>query len=241
MGFLSNKLIRKKEIAKTNGLDVDLALFEPFTLLQEEQLDTFTHELTRESDSFWDRVYEKTGNKSLINCTASTFPYKMKRGFDEYTYLAALEALLCGMFPCEDSMPCSLLEYGQVKFFDKDGFVVECLKSLPKYERNYSRCQDGSYSLDAGIIQILYRSPIGNFIIKQNQLNNRIFELYVSKDISEMLLDRCTEALEKALDIKPKSMAESFREKYKTEIGSPSPSINLQGQLGTPIQSIEGR
>lgn len=152
----------------------------------------------------------------------------MVKGFEEYAYLGSFEALLCEMFPTPTDLPCSELEYGQGEFFNEQGFVVQYFKEEPLYERSYSKKQDGRYFKSAGIIQILYQSPIGNFVIKQNQLNNRIFEIYVSEDISEMLLEKLSKALEIALDIKSESIERNFRERYKVRGDSTSPNIELQ-------------
>ena len=236
MKFLSDKFKPKKEIAREGDFYIDPSLFKPFALLQETQLDDFVRGLLKGNDSLYDKAYEQTGNKSFTERPKGRSNiYKTIEGFEEYTYLAAFEALLCGMFPCPSKSPCAYSEYGQGKFFDENGFVVKYLKEKPLYERNDSRDIYGDYLTQAGIVQILYQSPIGNFVIKQNQVNSKIFEIYVSEDISELLLGKLSKALEISLDIKEND----FRQRYRVELDTTSPNIGLQKPIDTNTLSIE--
>lgn len=244
MGFLLDKLKPKKEIANLQNADTNSTFVRPFALLQEEQLDKFVRGLLEGTDSLYDKVYKKTGNKSLTNevkgSTIHSPRYKAVKGFEEYTDLAAFEALLCGMFPWDNDMPGSSLEYGQGTFFAENGFVVKYFKEKPLYERNHSKDQNGNFYREVGIIQFFYQSPIGNFIIKQNHLNNRIFELYISESISETLLEKLSKALQISLDIiEPKSIENNFHERYKVKIDTPSTNIKFQEQINSLLLNID--
>lgn len=98
---------------------------------------------------------------------------------------------------------------------------------------------DGKYMREAGIIQILYQSPIGNFVIKQNQVNNKIFEIYASEDMSEMLYKKLTKALEIALEMESQSIEKNFRERYKVKIDNPSPNTALPPKIDMIETTIE--
>lgn len=237
MGFLFDKLKPKKEIAKLENFDASTICYRPFALLQEAQLEAFVRGSLKGFDSLYDTLYKKTGNSSLTETPKGNM-YKTKKGFKEYTYLAALESLLCGMFGWGNDIPCSYLDYGQGKFFDERGFIVSYSKTEPLYERTNSRSKDGSYYTEAGIIQVSYQSPIGNFVINQNQVNNRIFEVYVSEDMSEMLLNRLTSALEISLELKSGSVRDDFNKKYRVTIDNPNPNVALQRESDTMVPSV---
>lgn len=157
MGFLLNKFKAQKETSVSKDFDIDTDAFKPFALLQEEQVDRFIRGLFEGSDAVYDKAYEKTGNKSLTSkvkgSSVNKPMYKIIKGFDEYTYLAAFEALLCGIFGWNENIPGSSLEYGQGTFFNENGFVVRYFKERPLYERSYSKDQDGNYIEEAGISQ----------------------------------------------------------------------------------------
>lgn len=238
MGFL-DKLKPKKEIAKTEDFDTDSLFLKPFAILQEKQLDNFVHGLLEGCHSLYDKAYEKTGDRRFTTSVKGSTMYKVKKGFEEYTYLAAFEALLGGMYPLGNSIPCSILDYGQGKFFDENGFTVRYSKEEPLYERTHSKGSDGNYFTEAGITQILYQSPIGSFVINQNQVNNKIFEIYASEDISEMLYKRLTRALEIALEMEPQSIAKNFRERYRVKVDNAIQNDALQETTDRVTPSIE--
>lgn len=239
MGFLLDRINQKKEITNLQDFDTDSSFFKPFAILQEEQLDKFVRGLLKENDSLYDQVYEKTGEKSLIKNIKGSNMYKAKKGFEGYTYLAAFEALLAGMFGWGNKRPCDFLDYGQGEFFDENGFTVRYFKEKPLYERMHSRGKDGKYFREAGIAQILYQSPIGNFIIKQNQVNDKIFEVYASEDMSEMLYKVLTKALEIALEMESQSIEKNFSERYRVKIDNTRTAIALQEKTDTITPGIE--
>lgn len=140
MGFL-DKLKPKKEIAEMENFDTDSLFLKPFAILQEKQLDNFVHGLFEGCHSLYDKVYEKTGKRKFAKMIGGegSYKYKVVEGFEEYTYLAAFEALLGGTFGWGNKMPSDYIEYGQGKFFDENGFSVSYSKEQPLYDRKYSK------------------------------------------------------------------------------------------------------
>lgn len=64
--------------------------------------------------------------------------------------------------------------------------------------------------------------------------------MYISENISEMLLEKLSKALQISLDIvEPKSIEKDFHERYKVKIDTPSPNIKLQEQIDSLPLNID--
>ncbi len=87
------------------------------------------------------------------------------------------------------------LKKGCFEIFKKDDVVV-------KYEKKKAEVKNKwlDSELD-GRANFVYLSKAGNFIIHQDDRNNKVFMVYVSENISDRLLDALSEAELEALDL----------------------------------------
>ena len=136
------------------------------------------------------------------------------------------------MFPDGNDVPCEYEDYGQGIFFNERGFIVKYFKEKFLYEKS-SLKQNPYHNRRAGITQILYQSPMGSFVIAQDQVNNKIFKIYVSEDMKPRLFDILSRALEISLDLEPKSLEINFREKYKVSVDNAAPISALDEKKET--------
>ena len=222
MGFLE-KIIRKVSL-QGNQTGEKEEVLKPFAILQDDQLFWFIHALLDGCNSLYEKAYKKTGESRFTKRYKQSQTFKKIKGLDVDTYLAALEALMLGTtgFGYDTIKG---LEYGQDKFFDENGYLVRYIKEEPLYEKKNSRNAYGNYSMLAGIVQISYQSPIGSFLIKQNEINDKLFEIYASEDISETLYKRLAKALEIALEMKPQEIESKCSGKYNIQIGKNSDDV----------------
>ena len=194
-------------------------VYKPFAILDPTQLKEFTHGLLYGCNNLYDYAYRKTGDARFTIKVDGEYLYKRNKKVKVDPYLVALEAMLLGMFGFGQET-LDLLDFGQETFFNEEGCSVKVIKNTPQYERTFSRTNTGDYCLYGGIIQIQYNSPLGSFVINQNQVNNQIYEIYTSEDISETLYKRINKALEIALGIKPRAIEQSDNDKVALQSGN---------------------
>ena len=89
------------------------------------------------------------------------------------------------------------LKKGCFEIYNKDGVTV-------RFEKKNAEVKD-KYLMDVGRANFVYLSGEGNFIINQNDRNQKVFLVYVSENISDRLLKALSEAEVKALDLNPES------------------------------------
>ena len=123
--------------------------------------------------------------------------YKSAIDFKEYTYLAGLEALFSGIYYYKKNA-FEFLDYGEGTLFDEKKCSVIYLKEKSQFDKHSIQ---GNKNYTDYIIQFFYKSPLGDFLIKQNSVNDKIYEVYTSEDISETLYNRLVNALEKTLNV----------------------------------------
>lgn len=208
MGLLDKLNIRKKELPSFGNLD---KVFLPFAILQDDQTKSFFSNLTYCDDSLMDKVYEETGGRRFVSFKAIKGTHKRKtiekiKKYPDATYMASFEALDMELYGFNEDLPAEHLEFGQGEFFNEDGFIIQYIKEEPLYNRKYLTTKKST-----GILQLLYQSPLGSFVMQQNQINNKIFEIYISEGISEKLLQTLSIALEKSLELEPESIAKKIR------------------------------
>ena len=138
---------------------------------------------------------EKVGEKYLLkNHFGRQELYEMRNGFKQYTYLAALEALHAKMFSSyKDNFTGETLPEGEYTFFHENGYVVKYRKGTSKLAKQAYR----SARINLNKIEITYCSPEGSFMIEQDSINDHLYRLYYSEDISEDLKKLLNQALEK--------------------------------------------
>ena len=235
MGFLE-KIIRKVSLQGNQTAEKEVVL-KPFAILQDDQLFWFVHSLLDGCDSLYDEANKKTGESRFTKRYKQSQMFKRIKGLEVDTYLAALEALKLGTtgFGYDTIKG---LEYGEDKFFDEEGYLVRYIKKEPFYEKKNSRNAYGDYSTLAGIVQISYQSPIGSFLIKQNEINDKLFEIYASEDISETLYKRLAKALEIALEMKPQEIERKCSGKYNIQINKSSDNVSKLASSSNNKRSI---
>ncbi len=176
--------------SQNNNIDVSHNDYVPIAILDTFQMGNFVRE------SLLDELPPDYKYRNLVNCTNNENGpiYKSEPGIDlSIASLAALNYGISGNGGTETTL--WTLHYGRFTFFDESGYFVEYEKERPLYERKFDNTQ-------TGIIRIDYRSPLGNFVINQNQINSKLFEIYFSKDMSKALYDRLAKGLGKALEFK---------------------------------------
>ena len=214
MKLLSNN------IKKNNGNDLagDNVNIIPIAILQTKQLEDFSYGLLNGLDSLDNKVFAKTGSYGFTNKLENTKLRKSKKNIGVDLYLIALEALHVSINGMGGIKTLELLKFGNDIFFNEGGYRVGYEKVLPLYERNGSKDSQGKFKLSEGIVQIYYLSPIGSFVIKQNQLNNQLFEIYFSNVMSKKLYKRLTKALEIALNLKQYTLENNSIDKYNIHL-----------------------
>lgn len=85
------------------------------------------------------------------------------------------------------------LKKGTFELYNKDGIIIS-------YEKKDAEVKD-KYSSDNARTNFVYTSKDGNFVINQNDRNQKVFLVYVSEDITERLLMALREAEIEALDL----------------------------------------
>ncbi len=206
MGILDK--IKKEEHSLSN-LDSKQNIFKQLAILENEQTKDFICNLLRSPSSYEliDKAYENTGKKILVQKNKGTHMYEIVKEIKKYpdaAHIGSFEALLRALWPGSAIFPAGEeLELGQGEFFNEEGFVIKYLKEEPLYKRKRR------YGFE-GIIQVLYQSPIGSFMIRQYRINDKIFEISVSPNISKKLLREITTALEKTLDLEPGSLEKTL-------------------------------
>ena len=97
------------------------------------------------------------------------------------------------------------LKKGCFEIYNKDDVIVKYEKKKAEVEHIYTIPEvDGSANF-------VYQSKDGNFIIHQDDRNNKVFMVYVSENISDRLLDALSEAELEALQLSPKSRQDRSR------------------------------
>lgn len=89
------------------------------------------------------------------------------------------------------------LQEGCFEIYNKDGVRV-------RFEKKNAEVKN-KYSLDVGRANFVYLSKDGNFIINQNDRNQRVFLVFVSDNISDRLLKALSEAEVEALELSTES------------------------------------
>lgn len=210
----------KKEEPSLSNLDSQQNSFIHHAILQDKQIEDFVRNLTAGPSSYKSLIntaYEKTGKKALTQQIKGTRMYgivkKIKKDPD-VAHIASFEALLKALYPCPADFPGEDLKLGEGKIFDEEKFVIKYFKEEPLKRR-------GRWGVE-GIIQVLYQSPIGGFVIRQHRINDKIFEISVSPNISKKLLQEINTALEKTLDLEPESMEKQFRRELEFQVENSS-------------------
>lgn len=85
------------------------------------------------------------------------------------------------------------LKKGTFELYNKDGILI-------RYEKKDAEVKD-KYSIDNARTNFVYTSKDGNFVINQNDRNQKVFLVYVSEGITERLLMALREAEIEALDL----------------------------------------
>ena len=85
------------------------------------------------------------------------------------------------------------LKKGTFELYNKDGILI-------RYEKKDAEVKD-KYSSDNARTKVVYTSKDGNFVINQNDRNQKVFLVYVSEGITERLLMALREAEIEALDL----------------------------------------
>ena len=168
-----------------------------FALLNSEQMWYFVRCFSHMPDSFWKYVHEKTGSHHLVcevgDGSLKKPKYKRIKCLDVEVYLAAWDALdttINGWPTIEQSI--GLLDIGESTVFNEENCIVKYVKEKLLFEHS-------SWYAAGGVISVLYKTPLGSVIINQNKINNSIFEIYVSNDVSDAIYNRLVYALEEAL------------------------------------------
>ena len=195
--LLKNNKEDNKQIIPDNSVTEQQTILKPFAVLQQNQIEEFARGLLANCYSLYDLVYAKTGVKSFTARTDKALRYKSAIDLKEYTYLAGLEALLSGIYYYK-KIAFEFLDYGEGTIFDEKQCSVRYLKEQSPFKKQSAQ---GNKNRENYTIQFFYESPLGNFLIKQNSVNNKIYEVYTSEDISETLYNRLVTALEKSLDV----------------------------------------
>lgn len=110
------------------------------------------------------------------------------------------------------------LKKGSFEIYNKDGVTI-------RYEKKSAEVKD-KYSSDNSRANFVYLSKDGNFVINQNDRNQKVFLVYVSEDITDRLLRVLSEAEIEALDLETESI------QGRNRVGIPS---------DTNIRTIEKR
>lgn len=95
------------------------------------------------------------------------------------------------------------LKNGSFEIYNKDGVIIS-------YEKKTAEVKD-KYSSDNARANFVYLSKEGNFIINQNDRNQKVFLVYVSENITDRLLKALSEAEIEALNLEPESIQEKNR------------------------------
>ena len=85
------------------------------------------------------------------------------------------------------------LKYGRFEIYKKEDITL-------KFEKRKSNVKD-DHTIEVGRANFVYLSKEGNFIINQNDRNEKVFLVYVSNNISDRLLEALSEAEIKALHL----------------------------------------
>lgn len=224
----------KKEEPSLSNLDSKQNIFKRFAVLQDKQIEDFIRNVIRSSSSYEsliDKAYKNTGKKALTQKIKGTHMYEIVKKIKKYpdaAHIAGFEALLRALWPISGNLPGEELEFGQGEFFNEEGFVIKYHKEEPLYKRK------GRYGVE-GIIQVLYQAPIGSFIIEQNKINDKIFEIYVSETISKELLQELNIALAKTLELEIGSREEQFRRELNVKVEHPSLDRRQQKEVKSNI------
>lgn len=88
---------------------------------------------------------------------------------------------------------------GCFEIYNKDDVIVKYEKKKAEVKPKYS------ISADDGRANFVYLSKEGNFVIHQDDRNNKVFLVYVSEDISDRLLNALSEAELEALELSQES------------------------------------
>ena len=113
------------------------------------------------------------------------------------------------------------LKKGSFEVYNKDGVIVS-------FEKRSSELKD-KYGYDEGRANFVYLSKDGNFIINQNERNKKAFLVYVSKNITDRLLNVLRNAEGEALEIKVENVMS------KTGLGIPDTISKNSNQLNRNI------
>lgn len=113
------------------------------------------------------------------------------------------------------------LKKGSFEIYNKDGVTI-------RYEKKSAEVKD-KYSSDNSRANFVYLSKDGNFVINQNDRNQKVFLVYVSEDITDRLLRVLSEAEIEALDLETESI------QGRNRVGIPSdtniPTIEKRTEL----------
>ncbi len=90
------------------------------------------------------------------------------------------------------------LKKGSFEIYNKDSVII-------RFEKKSAEVKD-KYSSDSERVNFVYLSKDGNFVINQNDRNQKVFLVYVSEDITDRLLRVLSEAEIEALDLEPESI-----------------------------------
>ena len=211
----------RKEDPSLSSLDSKQNFFKRFAVLQDKQIEDFIRNVIRSSSSYEsliDKAYKNTGKKALTQKSKGNHMYEIVKKIKKYpdaAHIASFEALLIALWPISGTLPGEELKFGEGEFFNEEGFVIKYHKEEPLYKRK------DRYGVE-GIIQVLYQAPIGSFIIEQNKINDKIFEIYVSENISKELLQELNIALAKTLELELESREQQYRRELNVKVGNPS-------------------
>lgn len=200
MKFISKRKNKNEEqLTRLNNEEQNEEFLKPFAVLQQKQIEEFSRGLLANCYSLYDLVYDKTGVKSFTARTDEALRYKSAIDLKEYTYLAGLEALFSGIYYYRKHA-FEFLEYGEGTLFDEKNCSVRYLKEQAPFKKQ--SVEDNKHRTNNNYtIQFFYESPLGNFLIKQNQINNDIYEIYIANSISDELYTRLINSIENVLGV----------------------------------------
>lgn len=160
----SESIVEKNNTS--NNIYESLGVVVPFTVLVDEQFNSFIGELS-------------SNKGGILNQTE-------QEAFKELWYAAGVDIGGTGN-------NIWYLKKGSFDIFNKNGVAV-------KYEKKNAEVKD-KYSSDNARANFVYLSNDGNFVISQNDRNQKVFLVYVSQNITDRLLKVLRDAEAKALNI----------------------------------------
>ncbi len=166
-------------------------------------------------DDIMNSVYMKYEDKSLLTDRIQGIKtYYMKEGIDEkYTYMAAFEALFISMSEQYDYATIGrYLPIGEKYIFNQNNYKIMYQKLKSDIDREY----ESAYKDSEGILTLTYSSPEGCFQIRQQEICNTIYELWISEDMSEELKKLFVTAYAKTLKISVQKLQERLNASHRS-------------------------